>query len=231
MRVSRARGGAVGLAAAAVCAWAAADPGARAGQPRPVQAADCGSMSLRAYAASGTYARNLRDAAARALEIVERTPPPNPDDDGPRPAIVIDVDDTALSTLAMLDEGNFCITAELFARHVLAAEMPAIPPVLEVFRAARARGIAVFFITGRGEVYRGATERNLAAQGYEGYAEVFLKPADWAGEGSAYKTQTRRAIEERAYRIVLNVGDQLADLRGGHAEHEVLIPNPFYISR
>jgi predicted secreted acid phosphatase len=192
---------------------------------------DCATRSMRAYVLSGTYERNLRDAVARAREIVDRTPAPNPDEDGPKPAIVIDVDDTALSTLAMLDEGDFCMTAELFAKHVFAAKMPAIPPVLEVFNAAKAKGIAVFFITGRGEVYREATVKNLKEQGYDGYTELFLKPANWADDGSVYKTMTRKKIEERAYKIVLNLGDQLADMQGGHAEHEVLIPNPFYISR
>jgi predicted secreted acid phosphatase len=192
---------------------------------------DCATRTLRVYVASGTYERNVREAVARAKEIVDSTPAPNPADDGPKPAIVIDVDDTALSTLAMLDEGDFCMTAELFAKHVFAAKMPAIPPVLEVFNAAKAKGIAVFFITGRGVVYREATVKNLKEQGYDGYAELFLKPAGWTDDGSVYKTMTRKKIEERAFKIVLNLGDQLADMQGGHAEHEVLIPNPFYISR
>ena len=192
---------------------------------------DCATRSMRAYVLTGTYERNIRDAVVRAKEIVDRTPAPNPADDGPKPAIVIDVDDTALSTLAMLDEGDFCMTAELFAKHVFAAKMPAIPPVLEVFNAAKAKGIAVFFITGRSEVYREATVKNLKEQGYDGYAELFLKPAGWTDDGAVYKTMTRKKIEDRAYKIVLNLGDQLADMQGGHAEHEVLIPNPFYISR
>jgi hypothetical protein len=27
---------------------------------------------------------------------------------------------------------------------------------------------------------------------------------------------------------VLNIGDQASDLRGGHAEKTILLPNPFY---
>lgn len=232
--MARLKFGRVGWVVGAVVVGAALGPRVlpdAAAQPVLPREVSCASNALRAYVASGTYERNVRDAVSRAKEIVERTPAPNPADDGPKPAVIIDVDDTALSTLPMLDEGDFCITGELFAKHVLAGKLPAIPPVLDVFKAAKAKGIAVFFITGRGEVYREATERNLREQGYEGYAELFLKPADRQEEGSAYKARTRQEIEARAFRIVLNLGDQLADLRGGHAEHEVLVPNPFYISR
>lgn len=205
-------------------------PGAGA-QPQAEQQLACASRALRAYVVSGAYERNVRDVLRQAHEIIGREARPDPAEDGPKPAIVMDIDDTALSTFAMLAEGDFCIEGGLYQRHAMGAKMPAVVPVLEVYKAAREKGIAVFFVSSRGQSLREATEANLRGAGYGEWGEVFLRPADWEGDSASFKTHAREEIESRAYRILINIGDQLTDLKGGHAEHEVLVPNPFYTSR
>ena len=43
-----------------------------------------------------------------------------------------------------------------------------------------------------------------------------------------YKSGTRAHIASEGYRIVADFGDQYGDLLGGHAGHQVKIPNPMY---
>ncbi len=90
--------------------------------------------------------------------------------------------------------------------------------------------VAVFFITGRPESQRAATERNLAAAGYRGYARLAMVPEGAHFTSAAeFKAPVRAAIEGEGYTIVANVGDQPSDLEGGHAPAcAFLLPNPFY---
>jgi HAD superfamily, subfamily IIIB (Acid phosphatase) len=44
-----------------------------------------------------------------------------------------------------------------------------------------------------------------------------------------WKARTRRAIERRGHRIVVNVGDQRSDLDQGHALRAIKLPNPMYV--
>ena len=97
---------------------------------------------------------------------------------------------------------------------------------LELYRTATRLGVAVFFITGRPEEEREATERNLRAAGYESWAGLVLRPS--SGDRSAFKTSVRRQITQDGYTILANVGDQESDLVGGHAQRTFKIPNPFY---
>ena len=98
-----------------------------------------------------------------------------------------------------------------------------------MFRQARALNVTVFFITGRPEAQRVATEQNLRAVGYEGYAALHMVP-DGAHFASAvaFKAPVRARIAAEGYTIIANMGDQPSDLAGGHAERTFLLPNPFY---
>jgi acid phosphatase len=106
-----------------------------------------------------------------------------------------------------------------------------VKPVLEVYQAARAKGLEAFFITGRREAFRADTEANLKEAGYEGWSELMMKP-DAYSERSVVplKTRCREQIEAKGYRIILNIGDQDSDLEGGHAEHTIRLPNVIYRS-
>jgi HAD superfamily, subfamily IIIB (Acid phosphatase) len=100
---------------------------------------------------------------------------------------------------------------------------------LQLFQQARALQVTVFFITGRPESQRAATERNLVAAGYHGYERLYMVP-EGAHFASAtdFKAPVRLEIEQAGYTIVANVGDQPSDVQGGHAEKSFLLPDPFY---
>jgi hypothetical protein len=43
-----------------------------------------------------------------------------------------------------------------------------------------------------------------------------------------FKAPERRKITEQGYTIVLSLGDQESDLKGGYAERTFKLPNPVY---
>ena len=88
--------------------------------------------------------------------------------------------------------------------------------------------MAVFFLTGRPERFREATESNLRSAGYE-WTGVLLKPdAMRTTSAVEQKAAERKKLLEQGYRIAVNMGDQMSDLDGGFAERTYKLPNPFY---
>ena len=104
-------------------------------------------------------------------------------------------------------------------------------PALELYKQARQLGYRTYFITGRpeGEELRTATVKNLKLQGYEGYEKLYMLPDGYKEDSVIpYKSGRRQEIEKAGSKIVLNIGDQWSDLKGGFAEKTFKLPNPFY---
>jgi predicted secreted acid phosphatase len=106
-----------------------------------------------------------REWLIRRRWITERAPNVH------RPALVLDIEETALSNweIIKLDDFGRPIAGPCepgsgapcgWAAWDQLGRDPAIKPTLQVFRTARAANVAVFFITGRPESQRAATERN-----------------------------------------------------------------------
>jgi predicted secreted acid phosphatase len=142
-------------------------------------------------------------------------------------AIVFDVDETALSNYSAIDADNFTFgdNSKAEATNEIGK---AIPPTLALYKLAQKKGIATFFITGRGEAVRDHTAHNLQREGFTNYNALVLKPAGFTGTTTDYKSGARKAIEDQGYRIVASVGDQYSDLAGGHEAVAFKLPNPFY---
>jgi hypothetical protein len=201
---------------------------------QPVNVGDAKAAAL-AYYNSGTYQNDLEAVASQAVSWINTRAV-----SVKQPALVLDIDETALSNWEILKRDDFgrpiagpcdaAIDAPCgWAAWDLIGRDPAIEPTLEVFQRARALNVSVFFITGRPENQRGATERNLTAAGYDGYAKLYMVP-DNAHFASAvdFKAPIRAEIERAGYVIIENMGDQPSDLLGGHAEKDFLLPDPFY---
>jgi acid phosphatase len=188
-----------------------------------------------AYHDSGAYEKDVALVAGQAAAwIAERAGAVQ------KPAVVFDIDDTALSNWDVIKRDNFgrpvpgpCDLAQdgpcgWAAWDQLAAD-PAIAPTLDVFKAAVGAKAAVFFITGRPEDQRAATEKNLRQAGYTSFEKLYLVPPGAKfGSAADYKAPIRAEIEAAGYTIIANIGDQPSDLLGGHAERIYLLPNPFY---
>jgi acid phosphatase len=185
------------------------------------------------YVDSGRYEAEVSAVVDQAAAFLESRVPR-----GGKLAIVLDIDETALSNLPSLraNDYGFIISGPcdlprgpcgLLAWIGMARAEP-IKPVLTLARLARQRGVAVFFLTGRPERLRAATERNLRGAGYE-WTGVLLKP-DALNTQSAveFKAPERKKLVDQGYTIIVNMGDQMSDLEGGFAERTYKLPNPFY---
>jgi predicted secreted acid phosphatase len=234
----------VTLAAFAALALPSAHPLAQSAQPIPSvsspalrQPPNVGEAKAAAtgYHDSGDYARDLASVASAAgAWIAQRAPQVS------RPALVLDIDDTALTNWEVIRADDFgriidgrCDALPEgpcgWAAWDLLGKAPVIEPTLRLFQQARTLNIAVFFITGRPESQRAATEQNLRNVGYDGYAGLYMVPQGARyTSAAAFKGPVRATIERDGYTIIANMGDQPSDLAGGHAERTFLLPNPFY---
>jgi len=205
--------------------------------PPPVQPANVGDLKAEAveYYESGAYLTDLQQAAAPAISWINESAPATE-----RPAVVFDIDETALSNWEVIKADDFgrvidgpCAALPAgpcgWRAWDLLARSTVIPSTLDIFNAAKNGGAAIFFITGRDESQRAATERNLATTGYTGYAGLVMEPVGAQYVSAAdFKAPQRALIEQQGYTIVANIGDQPSDLSGGFAEQTFLLPDPFY---
>ena len=210
---------------------AAADPiEDTAGEPANVGDAKTAAI---AYHDSGQYQHDLAEVAAQAIDWIG-TQAPNT----PRAAVVFDIDETALSNWEVIKANDFgrfingpCNLPDACAWRAwdLTAQSTVIQPTLDTYNMAKSLGAAVFFITGRDEGQRAATERNLQSTGYTDYTRLIMAPQGVQFASAAdFKAPQRAAIEAEGYTIVANIGDQPSDLAGGHSEQTFLLPDPFY---
>lgn len=191
---------------------------------------------------SKTWAERLRTTCAR---VAAR---------GEKPAVVFDADDTTLWTYDMEDAAmKFNFDPALQNVWVQEQRFPATPGMPRVVRAAAAGGCKVVGLTGRNSSQRLATLGNLAKYYYDKDDHRLFKdqyyftkwnsatgeqpPAyvDCTTDGNAacstieYKSSTRKYVEDHfGFRIIANLGDQYSDLKGGHSDRAVKLPNPTY---
>jgi predicted secreted acid phosphatase len=178
------------------------------------------------YHDSGEYDREIRDVVDDARDYIEARAKRASKDE--KLAAVFDIDETSLSNWDVLSGCGFCSYLSQLKLYPN-AQGAAIVPVLELFNYAKKSGVAVFFITGRQNAQREATITNLTDIGYSGWADLITQPDGNKQPARVFKSQDRQQIENKGYRIILNIGDQASDLAGCCAERVFKLPNPFYL--
>ena len=157
-------------------------------------------------------------------------------------AIVLDVDDTSLSTYNYEIETTFVYNPTSNANYIATKTMPAVFGMNTLASWAKKQGYTVFYITGRPEAQRADTAANLGAVGFPtaDVSHLFLKNSaappsyltcafpTYTCTTIQYKSETRAHLEKLGYDIVANFGDQYSDLTGGYADQTYKIPNPMY---
>ena len=186
------------------------------------------------YACSGAYDSDLNKVLSEARAYVAMRA-----GEVQKPAIVLDIDETSLSNLPVELADDFAYLRDIacvpdmskpcgFNNWVAEARAKPIDGTLALFKTAKQRNAAVFFITGRHENERAATEKNLKATGFDGWDGLVLRRANDNMTVIEYKSGARANIAQEGYTIIANVGDQHSDLAGGYAERAYKLPNPFY---
>jgi predicted secreted acid phosphatase len=167
---------------------------------------------------------------------------------GRRPAVVLDADDTTLWGYNMeVGDMHFVFTPTAQAPWVNEGKFPATPGMVDLVNAAAQAGCTLVGLTGRNDTQKDATLANLAKVGYQGFTPetYFTKwvsgstPPSWVTSSDCvaypscttieYKSTVRKHVEDDlGYDVVANFGDQFSDLIGGHADRSVKLPNPMY---
>ncbi|PBC70666.1 putative secreted acid phosphatase [Streptomyces sp. TLI_235] len=186
--------------------------------------------------ATGNYAKQVAGIQKDAKQYLQNRAR---HDKGKKKAIVLDVDDTSLSTYNYELETTFVYSPASNAQYIATKTMPAVFGMNTLAKWAEQQGYTVFFVTGRPESQRSYTAANLSAVGFPtaDATHLYLKnkenPPAYLACGSTcttieYKSGTRAHIESLGYQIVANFGDQYSDLSGGHSGKTYKIPNPMY---
>jgi predicted secreted acid phosphatase len=198
------------------------------------------------FGADSNYAREAESVAAAGSRWLQARAHKSA-----MPAIVLDVDDTTLTTWNYEVFSNWAYNPTTNLTFVTGQLFPATPGMVAMVTQAAAEGYAVFFITGRPTSQYDATLGNLTSDGIgvdAGYpvpTALFTKPSDpslypayltaaCSGDPGGkcttihYKSATRAYIESMGYDIVANFGDQYSDLKGGYADNTFKMPNPNY---
>lgn len=142
------------------------------------------ALALVEYHDSGAYDRDTQSVVGEAIAYVAAR-----SSAAHRPALVLDIDETALSNWDQLKANGFAYFADAPCVGIhpvkgpcgskcwdLSATTPAVQAILRLYRVALAHHVTVFFITGRHEEERVATESNLRLVGYEKWQMLYMKP-------------------------------------------------------
>ena len=127
---------------------------------------------------------------------------------GAKPAIVLDIDNTALASYF---NSSFPV--------------PATPPVLALAKYAAAHGAKIFFVTGRPDIIDLFTRGNLTSVGYQVDGLYSRDPIQLFESLQTFKTGARQQITANGYTIVANIGNSQSDLDGGYAQATFKLPD------
>jgi predicted secreted acid phosphatase len=144
-----------------------------------------------------------------------------------KPTVVLDIDETTMSNWSCLDAAGFELSG--LATCVVKSASVAFPGAKAFIKHARAKKVAIAFITGAPQAACALRQRNLIAQGIKKPFTLTCRPAgDTSDTIVPYKSAARKALIKKGATIVLNVGDQQSDLSGGAARKTYKLPNPIY---
>jgi acid phosphatase len=134
-------------------------------------------------------------------------------------AVMLDVDETVLDNSLyqawmVRSDGHF--SSKTWVPFVRSEQSLPVPGSLEFIKAARSKGVKVFYVSNRKAPQEQATRNNLKALGYpidETEDTVLLKgeKEDWGS-----KKGTRRTVITENYRLVMVVGDNFGDFMDGY---------------
>lgn len=145
-----------------------------------------------------------------------------------KPTVVMDIDETTLSNWNCFDAADFDLGA--LATCVVTGRSVAFPAAKTFIKHARAKHVAIAFITGTPQAACKLREKNLISQGIKKPFTMTCRPAsDTRRTVVPYKSGARKALVKKGATIVLDIGDQQSDLDGGYANKVQRLNNPIYI--
>ncbi len=180
------------------------------------------------YYSSGGHNAELRAVIVPAIEHFKNLTVNSND------AIVMDIDETALSNFNIFRQSNYQWDEKLFTQSITNETAPAIKPVFELYNILVEKGFKIFFITGRSYSESNYTHTigNLQKEGYNQIDTLILHSKRFSGmTAQEYKATIRAELTKAGYNIVGTIGDQWSDLGGGNSGYMVRVPNYLYYTK
>lgn len=147
-----------------------------------------------------------------------------------KPAVVFDIDETALSNYIHTKEIGFGFVMDLWHQWLIKADAPAIPQTKRFYDWLISKNINVIFVTGRYQEVKEATRNNLFEQGYTKYDTLIVRrPDERKIPAAEFKALKRDELVKKGYKIIASIGDQWSDLVGGNAGIKIKLPNYLYL--
>ncbi|KTD66133.1 HAD family acid phosphatase [Legionella spiritensis] len=186
--------------------------------------------NVQIYHDSGVYSQELTAAINQAHRyILQQVEANKQKHNRQKLAVVLDIDETSITNYNKMVKRDFVGNRQQIHEEIMAADSPAIRPMLELYQDAVKHGVKVFFVTGRDVSELEATKTNLIRAGYKDWSGLYLRPMDYHDASIIpFKTRTRALISKKGYTIIASIGDQYSDLIGGFAKKAFKLPNPFY---
>jgi predicted secreted acid phosphatase len=117
-----------------------------------------------------------------------------------KPAVVFDIDDTALSSFSYERAHQFAYDVASWDTWERTDGFPAIAPTLANAKHLVAEHVAIFFVTGRRRTDLAVTRQERTAAGYPTPAGLFLRPvSDHSKAVIPFKSHAREQIEVLGY--------------------------------
>lgn len=180
--------------------------------------------SVKKYYESGKYIQDVTGQVTRAKKYI--TSRLKKVKNNEKIAIVFSLDDTILSQYNYAMESDFSLLEGISNKWKMDAKVPPLNPIIDLYNFAKSKKLSVFIITNRGIDLKESTLQNLNLVGINDYNEIFFIPNNKSYSTlQEFKTQIRKNITESGYTIIVNIGDQSSDLKGGFAEMTYKLPN------
>ncbi|MGA0068250.1 MAG: HAD family acid phosphatase [Miltoncostaeaceae bacterium] len=145
-----------------------------------------------------------------------------------RVAVVFDLDDTLMSTwpYEKAQDPPLSFNTATWNAFVQACGYEPIRPSIDLLNDLRRQGVYVAIISG-GSVANSPYSRScLRRNGVKGWDQATFRPTSAAALTAAqFKGRVRMALENKGYRIIASIGDQVSDMSWGHLERGFLMPN------
>ncbi len=182
------------------------------------------------YHDTGAYEHDINTVTNAALDHVAYRVKKNNKTTHPKKlAAVFDVDETMLSNYPGMVIMNFGGSIKQMRQQEDEANDPAIAGTLKLYKLLNKDDVTIFVITGRKPYQLNATIKNLKDVGYSGWKKIILKSGEYNSLNTIqFKLKMRQQITDMGYDIIVNIGDQWSDLKGGYADRTFKLPNPFY---
>ncbi len=144
--------------------------------------------------------------------------------------VVFDVDETALSNYEVMKKSDFCYDKEVWDNWIDDIKASSVPHMLSLYDFLLDKKVKIVFITGRKNYQQEATEINLRAEGFISFDTLITRaPDEYKMTAVEFKSEKRKDLTEKGYKIEALIGDQNSDLEGSFiGVVQIKIPNYIY---